>query len=84
MNKGHTQEDKNAKNGFDFFKASGNVDISTPIYRYLPVERFLEMIESQTNTLTHLSLWEDPFEAFLIRSDIEIKSQCGDASGVFR
>ena len=84
MNGSRIQEDKNAANNFDFFKPSGNVGLATSIYRYLPVERFLEMIESQANTLTHLSLWEDPFEAFLIRSDLEIRSQGGDTAEVSR
>lgn len=44
--------------------------LDTPIFRYVPVDRFLEMVEDGANTLSHLSLWEDPFEAFLIRSAV--------------
>lgn len=46
----------------------------TSIYRYLSVERFLEIVETGRNTLTHVSKWEDPNEAYLIRAIIAANS----------
>ena len=44
------------------------------IYRYLPIERFLEVM--QTNKLAFVSpkLWNDPFDNFLFKQKIENKS----------
>lgn len=44
------------------------------IYRYLPLERFLEVL--QTNKLAFVSprLWNDPFDNFLFRQDIVNKN----------
>ena len=41
---------------------------NTPIFRYLSRERFLEMVEGGINVFAHLSMWEDPYEAFLLRA----------------
>ena len=46
------------------------VDRETKFFRYLPVDRYLELIEEGFNTLTHLTLWEDPYEAFILRAGI--------------
>ena len=73
-----------SENDFAFLKACGNVQLDTHVVRYMSKDRFLEMIESQVNTLAHISLWEDPFEAFLVRSDIEVKSSSGDDDSVRR
>ena len=43
----------------------------TSVYRYLPVERFLEIVENKQNTLAHISKWEDPNEAYPIKAMIE-------------
>lgn len=40
----------------------------TKIYRYLALERYYELIEDGVNALSHLSLWEDPYEAFILRA----------------
>ena len=50
----------------------------TSVYRYMPVERFLEIVENEQNTLSHISKWEDPNEAYLIRSRIVANAQRGD------
>ena len=50
----------------------------TTIYRYLSVERFLDIVETGKNTLAHISKWEDPNEAYLIRSKIAESSIDGD------
>lgn len=44
------------------------------IYRYLPLERFLELM--QTNKLAFVSprLWNDPFDNFLFRQEIKNKN----------
>ena len=39
----------------------------TPLYRIIPLERFLQMLQSRKNTLVSPSLWEDPFEILLDR-----------------
>lgn len=44
--------------------------LDTPVYRYLPVDRFLEMIEKGINVLSHITHWDDPFEAFVFRAGI--------------
>lgn len=40
------------------------------IYRYLSIDRFLSIIENEENTLVHISKWEDPNEAYLIKARI--------------
>ena len=54
----------------------------TSVYRYMPVERFLEIVENEQNTLSHISKWEDPNEAYLIRSRIVANAQRGDDESV--
>lgn len=58
------------------------VQYETPIYRYLSIERFLEMVELGINTMPHVSMWEDPNEAYLIRSRIVENSVQGDGREV--
>lgn len=55
------------------------VSLDMPIYRYLKKERFLEMVEKGVNVFAHLSLWEDPYEAFLLRSAISYCHRTGEA-----
>jgi len=42
----------------------------TPLYRIMPLEQLLEMLESNTNTLVRPSKWEDPYEKLLMVSKI--------------
>ena len=44
----------------------------TTIYRYLPLERYYEMIEDHVNVLSHITLWEDPYEAFVFRAGLTL------------
>lgn len=53
----------------------------SPIYRYMPIKRYLEMIETGVNALSHFSLWEDPYEAYLIRAAISDCARNGNAKG---
>ena len=62
---------------FGYAKCPENLDM--PIYRYLTKERFLEMVEKGVNVFAHLSLWEDPYEAFLLRSAILYCHRVGKA-----
>ena len=48
------------------------------IYRYISVDRFLEIIEKEENTLAHISKWEDPNEAYLLKTWIAGSSRDGD------
>ena len=54
-----------------------NSGSNTPIYRYIPAERYFELIEKHVNTLSHISMWEDPFEAFLMRAGMEYAERYG-------
>lgn len=60
------------------FERNHKLGLSTPIFRYLSKERYLEMIEGKANTFSHLSLWEDPYEGFLFRAMISIANKKGD------
>ena len=64
------------------FEQFGTLE-STYVYRYLSIDRFLEMIESEQNVLAHISKWEDPNEAYLIRAKIAA-SASNDNSGEVR
>ena len=57
---------------------------TTPIYRYLRKEYFLEMIEKKVNVLAHVSRWEDPYEAYELRTFIHDADQRGDVNSVNR
>ena len=55
----------------------------TPIYRYVSAPVFISMLDSGQNWLSHISMWDDPFEGFVFRgnaADKEIdngdNSQC--------
>ena len=61
---------------FGYAKRPANLDM--PIYRYMKKVRFLEMVEKGVNVFSHLSLWEDPYEAFLLRSAISYCHRAGE------
>ena len=50
----------------------------TPIYRYISAERYFELIEKRENSFSHISMWEDPYEAFLLRTAADSAEQAGD------
>lgn len=57
------------------------LQLDTPIYRYLSMEHFLDMIENKRNVLMHVSYWDDPFEAFLFRGGIASAMEEGENAG---
>ena len=57
------------------------LQLDTPIYRYLSMEHFLDMIENKRNVLMHVSYWDDPFEAFLFRGGIASALEEGENAG---
>ena len=46
-------------------------DLTTPLYRYMSMKRYYELIENRYNALAHISHWEDPYEGFIYRGGIE-------------
>lgn len=46
-------------------------DLDTPIFRYMPVERYYNLIEEGYVSLTHVSHWEDPYEGFIYRGGMD-------------
>lgn len=42
-----------------------NLNLDEPIYRIFSLDRFIEMLKSQKNTLVRPSMWNDPFENIL-------------------
>lgn len=46
-------------------------DLDTKIFRYMPLERYYNLIEDGYNTLTHISHWEDPYEGFIYRGGLD-------------
>lgn len=47
-------------------------ELDVPIYRVISVERFFELFKTNINTLVAPTLWEDPFEYFLSKTEITI------------
>lgn len=45
-----------------------SLDLDTPIYRTMPIERFIQILESKKLTLVKPKKWEDPFENSLLLS----------------
>jgi len=62
--------ERRGEDGDNIVCCSSKLDRETKIFRYLPVDRYLELIEEGFNALTHLTLWEDPYEAFILRAGI--------------
>lgn len=44
------------------------------VYRITSVERLKELFSSRSNTLVKPKLWDDPFENFILRSKVRLKS----------
>jgi len=40
----------------------------TPIYRYMSATRYFDLVEKKILSLSHITLWEDPYEGFLFRA----------------
>jgi len=45
-----------------------------PIYRIISLKRLTELFDSSKNTLVHPSLWEDPYENFILKSKVKLLS----------
>ncbi len=45
-----------------------NVNVEQAIYRVMPVERLLQLINDKRNILVNPSKWDDPFENFFLKS----------------
>lgn len=41
----------------------------TAIYRIMPMSRLEQMLQTRTNTLVKINLWEDPYENFFFKSN---------------
>ena len=50
-------------------------DADTPIFRYMLEERYLDLIRTGKNRIAHITKWEDPFEAYVVRKEME-KDSC--------
>ena len=57
--------------------------VDTPIFRYMPAERYYELIEEQTITLSHISNWQDPYEGFVYRGGIQMAHEPSDAARIY-
>ena len=56
-------------------ESQGKVDETTYVYRYMPSDRFIDMLENRINTFAHISKWDDPFEGFIFKSAIPYYSE---------
>lgn len=52
------------------FKNFSNEELDCPIYRIFPLKYFLDMIENSRLLLPKINSWEDPYENFILRSNI--------------
>lgn len=52
----------------------GEGDLNTNIYRIYPLNRFLDLLNKKQNVLVRTSLWEDPFENFILNSTGKLPS----------
>lgn len=59
-------------------KNAATLCAETEIYRYLPYHYFLQMVERRVNVFAHFSRWEDPYEAFVLRSELTSDSMLKD------
>lgn len=49
----------------------GEITRSTMIYRVFPRHRFFELFDERKNALVWPTMWEDPFENFILRSPVQ-------------
>ena len=56
-------------------------NLNDPIFRYMPADRYYELIEDRYIALTHVSHWEDPCEGFIYRGGIGANN--GLADGIY-
>lgn len=56
---------------------------NTSIYRVFRANYIQSMINDKTNTLVHISKWEDPFEAFLLKQKVRHEGNFVDVSSFY-
>jgi hypothetical protein len=49
-------------------------DYDKPIYRIIGKDRLMELFQKEKNTLVHPSKWDDPYENFILKSKVRMKS----------
>ncbi|MEW8687321.1 MAG: DUF2971 domain-containing protein [Candidatus Thiodiazotropha sp.] len=49
-------------------------DYDKPVYRIITKERLIELFQKGKNTLVHPSKWDDPYENFILKSQVRMKS----------
>lgn len=49
---------------------AGDITSDTTIYRVFPRNRFFELFDEKKNALVRPTMWEDPFENFILRSPV--------------
>lgn len=49
-------------------------DYDKPVYRIISKERFIELFQKEENILVHPSRWDDPYENFILKSKVKMKS----------
>ena len=60
-------------------------NLDAPIFRYMSVDRYYELIEDRYIALTHISHWEDPYEGFIYRGGIGTNNgQADDIYDLFK
>ncbi|GAB1443366.1 hypothetical protein MASR2M39_22060 [Ignavibacteriales bacterium] len=52
----------------NFLNFRTQIEADTPVYRVIPIKRLLDLIQDKTNVLVHPSMWDDPYENFLLKS----------------
>ena len=83
----HLKSCEDRQIGDDQLKAVVKIDkeyiknLTDPIFRYMPADRYYELIEDRYIALTHVSNWEDPYEGFIYRGGIGANN--GLADGIY-
>lgn len=49
-------------------------DYDKPVYRIISKDRLIELFQKEENTLVHPSKWDDPYENFILKSKVQMKS----------
>lgn len=45
----------------------GEMPMDGVVYRYISVERYFDLVEKKILSLSHITMWEDPYEGFIFR-----------------
>ena len=60
----------------------GTLDPDCAIYRIIPRYRLIEILEKKQLTLTHPSMWDDPFENAVLSAELHYGEDIGDLAGI--